>query len=239
MQSGSRQVPMFQRNMLPATLRSLKHGDGSRVPIYLIRCHIPGAHILQLKTLSSTENSENNSNSHAYFQFSVCESMIKYSTLLIMKTLMLLGLIKMYSNETYSKVCFQIPVHFLLRTVWNKWMFFLWLLFNFALEHTIEKVLEKQGWLEPNGTHYLLHANDNLFTGNIDTIKKKTQNTDTCSSLISRNHNKVTRTANKSFQNMTDFMYLGMSVWNRNIYMSNMYKCHMLKQCSLLLWNQD
>lgn len=52
MQSG-RQLPVFQRNVLPVTLAPLLPWRWKQmVPTYLIRCHIPGAHTLQLKTLS-------------------------------------------------------------------------------------------------------------------------------------------------------------------------------------------
>jgi hypothetical protein len=51
----------------------------------------------------------------------------------------------------------------------------LWLLlFNYALEYSIRKVLENQVGLKLNGTHQLL-AYDDHVGDNIDTIKKGSQ----------------------------------------------------------------
>jgi hypothetical protein len=108
------------------------------------------------------------------------------------------------------------------------------LLFNFALEYAIRKVQETQVELKLNGTHQLLAYTDdvNLLGDNIDTIK---ENTETCFDaskevgldinvektkymLLSCNQNvgqnRDKKIGNRSFENVTQFRYLGTTVKN-------------------------
>jgi hypothetical protein len=111
------------------------------------------------------------------------------------------------------------------------------LLFNFALGYVIRKVQKNQVGLKLNGTHQLLdYADDvNLLGDNTDTIKKNTETLIDASKevgleiniekikymLLSRHHNvgqnRDLKIANRSFENVSQFKYLGTTVTNQNL----------------------
>jgi sorting nexin-29 len=111
------------------------------------------------------------------------------------------------------------------------------LLFNFALEYAIRKVHEDHVGLKLNGTHQLLaYADDvNLLGYNIDTMNKNTETLIDASKevgletnvektkymLLSRQQNvgqnRDTKIANRSFENVSQFKYLGTTVTNQNL----------------------
>jgi hypothetical protein len=109
------------------------------------------------------------------------------------------------------------------------------LLFNFALEYAIKKVQENEMGLKSNGTHQrLAYADDaNLLGDSIDTIKKNTETLidaskevgleinveETKYMLLSRQQNvgqnRDMKIANRSFENVSQFKYLGTTVTNK------------------------
>jgi hypothetical protein len=141
---------------------------------------------------------------------------------------------KMYLSETYSKV--RIGKHlfdsFPIQNGLKQGDALSPLLFNFALEHAVRKVQENQVELKLKGPHQCLaYVHDvNLLGNKIETINKTTETLIDASKevglevnvekmkymLLSRDQssdqNRDIKIGNRSFENVSQFKYLGTRV---------------------------
>jgi hypothetical protein len=159
----------------------------------------------------------------------------------------LVRLIKLCLNETYSKVCRgkHLSDSFPIQNGLKQGDALSPLIFNFALEYATRKVHDNQVGLKLNGTHQLLsYADVNLH--NVDTTKNNTETLIDASKevgleinvektkymLLSRcqnvGQNRDIKIANRSFESVSQFKYLGMTVINQNLVQEDIKRRMML-----------